>query len=177
MIDEIFRKLPAFEQLDGIIVGADTLAISKTIQTVIVSSMDCDQKIAYLSEFFGRIQNNVKVKKLALKKLELLKDLAHQEIERLQEEVDRLNGERNTLELTELNKRLEVWIIKLEHAYDQYNKAVAEKQNAEEELPTYEEKMRVIKLSLSSEEESLPSKQGELQSVEKDILRTEETLR
>ena len=47
-------KLPAFEQLNGIIVGVDTLAISKTIQTVIVSGMNCDQKIAYLFEFFGR---------------------------------------------------------------------------------------------------------------------------
>ena len=29
--------------------SVDSLAISKTIQTVLVSNMDCDQKIAYLS--------------------------------------------------------------------------------------------------------------------------------
>ena len=118
----------------------------------------------------------MKVKKLALKKLEHFKDLAHQEIERLQEEIARLDGERKSLELTEFNKRLEVW-IKLEYAYDQYNKAVAEKQNAEEELPNYDEKMRAIKLSLSSEEESLPLKQAELRSMEEDIPWTEEILR
>lgn len=53
------------------------------------------------------------MKKLNLEKLELIKDLAKQEIARLKEEIDRMEGKRKSLELTDLNKRLEVWIIKL----------------------------------------------------------------
>lgn len=45
--------------------------------------MTCDQKISYLSEFFGRIQANVEIKKLSLTKLKLIEELASAQIEKL----------------------------------------------------------------------------------------------
>ena len=59
---------------------------------MIVSDLECSQKIAYLSEFFGRIQANVEMKKLSLAKMKVIEELAEEEIVRLEGEILRMEG-------------------------------------------------------------------------------------
>lgn len=68
--------------------------------------MTCDQKISYLSEFFGRIQANVELKKLSLTKLKLIEELASEQIERLIRESDRLKSEKEKVSAYTLTNSL-----------------------------------------------------------------------
>jgi hypothetical protein len=68
--------------------------------------MTCDQKISYLSEFFGRIQAKVELKKLSLTKLKLIEELASEQIERLIRESDRLKSEKEKVSAYTLTNSL-----------------------------------------------------------------------
>ena len=66
-------RFPTSREIDQIIISGDGFAISKTIQSVIISdSLDCYQKIAYLSDFFGRIQSAVSMKQFTLSQLKVI---------------------------------------------------------------------------------------------------------
>ena len=48
-IDSLFLRLPSMGELDRLILGADSVAILKIVQTVATDdSLTCDQRIAYL---------------------------------------------------------------------------------------------------------------------------------
>lgn len=48
-IDSLFLRLPSIQELDRLILKADSVAILKAIQTVATDdSLTCDQRIAYL---------------------------------------------------------------------------------------------------------------------------------
>ena len=47
------------KELDEIILSADSYAILKTVQGVVKSNLTCEQKISYLTDFFGRIQSAI----------------------------------------------------------------------------------------------------------------------
>ena len=62
--------------------------MSKTIQLVIASeSLTCEQKIAYLADFLGRINSAIKMKSFTLTQLEVIIKSAAAEIQRLQKEI------------------------------------------------------------------------------------------
>ena len=51
-------------EIDDIILEGDTFAILKTVQIVKRrENLTCLQKIAYLSDFFGRVRNALKMKR------------------------------------------------------------------------------------------------------------------
>ena len=59
--------------------------MSKTIQLLITSdSLTCEQKIAYLTDFLGRINSAIKMKKFTLTQLKIIIETASEEIKRLQ---------------------------------------------------------------------------------------------
>ena len=65
-IDSLFLRLPSSNELDELILGADSVAILKTIQTVATDdSIPCDQRIAYLLEVLGRIRCAIAKKEFA----------------------------------------------------------------------------------------------------------------
>ena len=67
--------LPSPEEIDQIILEGDSFAIMKTIQTVVrKEDLTCIQKIAYLSDFFGRIQSAIKMKKFTHEQLQIIID-------------------------------------------------------------------------------------------------------
>jgi hypothetical protein len=52
---------------------ADAFAISKTIQQVTADDiLTCDQKIAYLSDFSGRIKSALQIKTFTLTQLKVI---------------------------------------------------------------------------------------------------------
>lgn len=79
--------MPSQKDLDEIIESGDAFAISKTIQLVITSELTCDQKIAYLSDFAGRIKSAIEIKTFALSQLKVVSEGAKTEITRLTEEI------------------------------------------------------------------------------------------
>ncbi len=54
--------MPSNYQLDQIINSADIVLITKTIQSIIASSLTCQSKVGYLSDFIGRIQSFIAIK-------------------------------------------------------------------------------------------------------------------
>lgn len=77
-IDSLFLRLPSKAELDNLILGADSVAILKTIQTVATDdSLSCDQRISYLLEVLGRIRAAVEKKQFAADQLKVIIDGAN----------------------------------------------------------------------------------------------------
>lgn len=74
-IDSLFLTLPSLNELDRLILGADSVAILKTIQVVATDdSLSCDQRISYLLEVLGRIRAAVEKKQFAADQLKIIID-------------------------------------------------------------------------------------------------------
>ena len=72
-IDSLFLRLPSSNELDELILSADSVAILKTIQTVATDdSIPCDQRIAYLLEVLGRIKCAIAKKEFAADQLRVI---------------------------------------------------------------------------------------------------------
>ena len=121
-IDSLFLRLPSSEELDELILSADSVAILKTIQTVATDdSLTCEQRIAYLLELLGRIRCAVEKKQFAVNQLRIIIDSANQEIRRLQAEIDKLQQAIVDLWLDELQDNLANAVARLEDLYRQFN--------------------------------------------------------
>ena len=121
-IDSLFLRLPSSAELDRLILGADSVGILKTIQTVATDdSIPCGKRIAYLSELLGRIRAAVELKTFAAEQLKWIIDGARTEIARLQSEIDRNIDGINKLNLTGLNDDLSKALVDLEHLYNRFN--------------------------------------------------------
>ena len=71
--------MPSPDELDDIIAKGDALAITKTIQIVVSSdTITCEQKVAYLSDFFGRINTAVKIKNFTLTQIKIIVEIAEE---------------------------------------------------------------------------------------------------
>lgn len=69
--------------MDKIIDAADIVQITKTIQSVISSNLNCLAKIGYLSDFLGKIESYISIKGFRADDLEDIIDLSEKEIKRL----------------------------------------------------------------------------------------------
>lgn len=69
----------------------DSFALVKTIQQVSESNLTCEQKISYLSDFFGRIEAAISMKNYTLSKLVVVIEGAKAEVKRLSLEIQRNN--------------------------------------------------------------------------------------
>lgn len=59
-LNKIFSKLPSLNEVDNLILTADSVALLKLIQSVgIDTTIPCDQRIAYLLELNGRIKSAI----------------------------------------------------------------------------------------------------------------------
>ena len=84
-------RLPSSAELDELILGADSVGILKTIQTVATDdSIPCQQRIAYLLELVGRIRTAIERKTFAADQLRVIINGARTEIARLQSEIAKL---------------------------------------------------------------------------------------
>lgn len=62
-------------ELDRLILGADSVAILKTVQVVATDdSLTCDQRISYLLEILGRLRSAVEKKQFAADQLKIIID-------------------------------------------------------------------------------------------------------
>jgi len=122
-IDSLFTKLPSSADLDRLILGADSVAILKTIQTIGTNeSIPCDQRISYLLELQGRIQAAIAKKTYAATQLKVVIDGATAEITRLQGLIDAANRNIAGLGLDDAKVKLDTLVTQLQTVYDSYNR-------------------------------------------------------
>lgn len=67
-----YSALPTLADLDKIIDTADIVLITKTIQSVIQSNLNCLAKLGYLSDFLGRIESYISIKGFRAKDLKTI---------------------------------------------------------------------------------------------------------
>lgn len=74
-IDSLFLRLPALQEIDRLILNADSVAILKTIQVVATNdSLTCDQRVSYLLEVLGRVKAAVEKKQFHSDQLKVIID-------------------------------------------------------------------------------------------------------
>ena len=144
-IDSLFLRLPSSAELDELILGADSVGILKTIQTVATDdSIPCEQRIAYLLELVGRIRNAIQLKTFAAEQLKVIIDGARTEIARLQSEIAKLRQNITDLWLDELNDKLADAIQDLENAYNQFNFIESQIAPNEAKVAGYEREIEIL---------------------------------
>lgn len=144
-IDSLFLRLPSSTELDQLILGADSVGILKTIQTVATDdSIPCEQRIAYLLELLGRIRTAIERKTFAADQLRVIIDGARTEIARLQSEIAKLRKNITDLWLDELNDKLSAAIKDLENAYNQFNFVEAQIAPNEAKVAGYEKEIEIL---------------------------------
>lgn len=113
--------MPGPQEIDTIILTSDSFALVKTIQKVIQSDLSCEQKISYLSDFFGRIQSAISLKAFTATQLSIVVEGAQAEIKRINNEIDRDRQSIAKLGLEELRNKLNTALIQLQDSYGKFN--------------------------------------------------------
>ena len=177
-IDSLFLRLPSSNELDELILSADSVAILKTIQTVATDdSIPCDQRIAYLLEVHGRIKCAIAKKEFAADQLEVIIKGALEEIDRLEDEIKRLEGEKKALWLDELRDKLAKLVKELEDVYNRFNAVEAEIPPREAQVAGYEKEIRILTKSSDAERNRIAQEKLRLTETEALIRDLENQLR
>lgn len=122
-IDSLFTKLPTSNDIDNMILSADSVGILRTVQAVGASqSLPCNQIIAYLLEVLGRVKAAVQKKTFAGDQLKIVVDAANQEIIRLQALYNSNLADIDKLGTDNLKTKLNGLLADLQAAYIDYNK-------------------------------------------------------
>lgn len=79
-----YSTLPSLSDLDKIIDTADIVLITKTIQSVVQSNLNCLAKLGYLSDFLGKIESYIAIKGFRARDLKTIIDEAKAQIAALQ---------------------------------------------------------------------------------------------
>jgi hypothetical protein len=79
----IFDSLPTIQTLEKYIAAGAIVEIIQTIQLVVDSKIRCEAKTAYLSDFLGRIQAVIEVKKFTLNELKAIVTQAIAQVQKL----------------------------------------------------------------------------------------------
>ena len=85
---------------------------------MIRSDLTCEQKISYLSDFFGRIQSAIEMKAFAAEQLRVIITGAQQQIDTLQKEINFKKDQITALGLKKLRDLLQEELLNLEVAYN-----------------------------------------------------------
>lgn len=122
-LNNLFSKLPSSADVDNLIIGSDTVALLKLVQSVgIDTTIPCDKRIAYLLELQGRIKAAIEKKNYAADQLKIVIDGANAEVIRLQGLINANNKDIDALGLADLNNKLNGLLTDLQTAYANYNK-------------------------------------------------------
>jgi hypothetical protein len=116
-------KLPTNAQIDQIISAANIVEITKAIQQVISSKVDCDLKIDVLTNMLGRIRSAISMKTFNIEEIRRLLATLREEIARLNQEIDDLVARQGKNNLSGRRNDLTVALTRLEAAYAAYNTA------------------------------------------------------
>jgi hypothetical protein len=79
----IFNSLPTIQTLEKYIAAGAIVEIIQTIQLVVDSKIRCEAKTAYLSDFLGRIQAVIEVKKFTLNEMKAIVTQAIAQVQKL----------------------------------------------------------------------------------------------
>lgn len=118
-----FDVLPSYSDLDKIIDAADVVLITKTIQSVIQSNLNCLAKIGYLSDFLGKIESYIVIKGFRAEDLAEIIAGARAEILRLEQRINEYQDDIAGLGIPALKIELSRSLARLEAAYAAFNAA------------------------------------------------------
>ncbi len=82
-----YSALPSYADLDKIIDTADIFLITKTIQSVVQSNLNCLAKMGYLSDFLGKIESYISIKGFRAKDLKTIIEEAKTQISLFQSKI------------------------------------------------------------------------------------------
>lgn len=88
--------------MDKIIDAADVVLITRTIQLVIESDLNCLAKIGYLSDFLGKIESYISIKGFRSADLKDIIDNARADIFRLEQRVTEFEDDISALAIPTL---------------------------------------------------------------------------
>jgi len=126
-MDSIFSRLPSRAELTKFADDGDTGAITKTLQVVASDdSIPCGTKISYLLELLGTVKAAIQRKTLLADQLQSIIDGAKAEIKRLEDEIARIQAERDALGIPDLEAKIADFINKLQNLYNQINAVKAQ---------------------------------------------------
>ena len=166
-IDSLFLRLPSSEEIDELIISADSVALLKTIQTVATDdSLPCDQRVAYLLEVLGRVKAAIEKKTFRVEQLEVIIAGALQEIKRLEAEIVRLENEKNDLWLQELRDDLAKLVKDLEHVYNQFNAVEIQIPPLQGEVAGLEKEIQILTRNSDSERHRIAQEKLKLTETE-----------
>jgi len=112
-----YSNLPSDSDLDKIIDSADIVLITKTIQAVISSNLNCLAKMGYLSDFLGKINSYITIKGFRASDLLDIIKTANQTIITLQANINLYLGQIDGLKITSLKLQLNQALANLDAAY------------------------------------------------------------
>ncbi len=113
-----YSNLPSDSDLDKIIDSADVVLITKTIQAVISSNLNCLARMGYLSDFLGKIESYITIKGFRASDLLDIIRTANQTIISLNGKVNEYLGQIDALKLTALKLQLNQALASLDAAYN-----------------------------------------------------------
>lgn len=154
-------------EIDQIILSADSVAILKTIQTLVSNdSIPCEDIVAYLFEMLGRIRAAIEKKQFAADQLRIIIDAAEAEIARLNEEIARLEAERVDLWLDEYRDRLRELVAELEPLYKQFNEVESQIAPNEARVEGYKKEISILQKSNDDERNRIANDRLKLTETE-----------
>ena len=166
-IDSLFSRLPSTNELDEIILSADSIAILKTIQTLVSNdAIPCDQIVSYLLEMLGRIRAAIQKKQFAADQLRIIIDGAKAEIARIDAEIARLQQERKDLWLDELKAKLADLVAQLEPLYKQFNEVESQIAPNEARVAGYEKEISILQNANNEERNRIANDRLKLTETE-----------
>lgn len=123
----MFTRFPSKSELDKFADDGDTAAILKTLQVVASDdSVPCGTKISYLLELLGSVKAAIQRKNLYADQLASIIDGAKAEIARLQDEIARVQKDRDALGIPDLQNKVNNLVNKLQILYNQINAVKAQ---------------------------------------------------
>lgn len=144
-VESLFTRFPSKSELDKFADDGDTAAILKTLQVVASDdSVPCGTKISYLLELLGSVKAAIQRKNLYADQLVSIIDGAKAEIARLQDEIARVQRDRDALGLPGLQTKVNDLVSKLQVLYNQINAVKAQIPPEEARVAGYEKQISTL---------------------------------
>jgi ribosomal protein L9 len=171
-----YNDLPSLTDLDKIIDTADIVLITKTIQSVISSNLNCLAKLGYLSDFLGKIESYVSIKGFRARDLNEIIENAKAEIIRLQGKVNDSQREIDGLGIPSLKTQLDRSLSSLDLAYADFNKANIDTSPFELKLKNFNNEITDLNTEISKANSLLSSDRTEIVKLDSFIIELQDKL-
>lgn len=161
-----YSALPTLADLDKVIDTADVVLITKTIQSVIQSNLNCLAKLGYLSDFLGKIESYIAIKGFRARDLRTIIDEAKAQISVLQGRITDSEKEINGLGIAALKIQLNKSLAKLQSAYEDFNTANIDTTPFELKITNFKNELKDLNIEISKGDLQFKSDTNEIAKLD-----------